>query len=249
MNRLNLLASLYNELKKQKSPPKATKIMCVFIPLPRMTFEDFCKYFHQTAICRVVNTSFFSLSKTWHEGLSHSAWRKPDRAGGCPNNKETFLKNPQVHVSNITAVGKSSSKTLHVHVSDITVVGKSSFRTLHVRVSDITVVGKSSLRTLHVHVSDITVVGKSFSRTLHAHVIDCSREKFLKNPAWTCFRHQYSKDRFLSKRRQEHHFRRLVSLRFIFLDVLGFTESGGVNREPVVWVVTQSTQSVWLMKC
>ena len=213
MNRLNLLASLYNELKKQKSPPKATKIMCVFIPLPRMTFEDFCKYFHQTAICRVVNTSFFSLSKTWHEGLSHSAWRKPDRAGGCPNNKETFLKNPQVHVSNITAVGKSSSKTLHVHVSDI------------------------------------TVVGKSFSRTLHAHVIDCSREKFLKNPAWTCFRHQYSKERFLSKRRQEHHFRRLVSLRFIFLDVLGFTESGGVNREPVVWVVTQSTQSVWLMKC
>lgn len=60
-----------------------------------MTFEDFCKYFHQTAICRVVNTSFISLNKTWHEGLSHGEWRKPDRAGGCPNNKDTFLKNPQ----------------------------------------------------------------------------------------------------------------------------------------------------------
>ncbi|KAK7443283.1 hypothetical protein BaRGS_00040463 [Batillaria attramentaria] len=60
-----------------------------------MTFEDFCKYFQQTAVCRVVNTSFFSLNKTWHEGLSHGEWRKPDRAGGCPNNKETFLKNPQ----------------------------------------------------------------------------------------------------------------------------------------------------------
>ncbi|KAK7090807.1 calpain-5-like [Littorina saxatilis] len=60
-----------------------------------MTFEDFCKYFHQTAICRVVNTSFFTLTKTWHEGLAHGAWKKPDRAGGCPNNRESFLKNPQ----------------------------------------------------------------------------------------------------------------------------------------------------------
>lgn len=61
-----------------------------------MTFEDFCKYFHQCAICRVVNTSYFNLKKTWHEGLAHGAWTKPERAGGCPNNKETFLKNPQV---------------------------------------------------------------------------------------------------------------------------------------------------------
>ncbi|KAL8625595.1 hypothetical protein ACOMHN_014683 [Nucella lapillus] len=60
-----------------------------------MTFEDFCKHFHQTAICRVVNTSFFSLSKMWHEGLSHGAWKAPNKAGGCPNNRESFLKNPQ----------------------------------------------------------------------------------------------------------------------------------------------------------
>ncbi|XP_035828504.1 calpain-5 [Aplysia californica] len=60
-----------------------------------MTFEDYCKYFVQTCICRVVNTSYLSLSKTWHEGLSHGQWVKPDRAGGCPNNKDTFLLNPQ----------------------------------------------------------------------------------------------------------------------------------------------------------
>ncbi|KAK3094770.1 hypothetical protein FSP39_005995 [Pinctada imbricata] len=60
-----------------------------------MTFDDYCKHFVQTAICRVVNTSMFSLSKTWYEGLSHGAWKKPDRAGGCINNLQTFTNNPQ----------------------------------------------------------------------------------------------------------------------------------------------------------
>ncbi|XP_076435379.1 calpain-5-like [Babylonia areolata] len=60
-----------------------------------MTFEDFCRHFHQTALCRVVNTSLLSLKKTWSEGAVHGAWRGPDRAGGCPNHKDTFLKNPQ----------------------------------------------------------------------------------------------------------------------------------------------------------
>ena len=62
----------------------------------RMTFEDYCKYFVQTCICRVVNTSYLSLAKTWHEGLAHGAWTKPNMAGGCPNNKQTFVNNPQV---------------------------------------------------------------------------------------------------------------------------------------------------------
>lgn len=63
----------------------------------RMIFDDYCKYFVETAICRVVNTSMFSLSKTWHEGLSHGAWKSPGRAGGCINHKTTFTSNPQVH--------------------------------------------------------------------------------------------------------------------------------------------------------
>ncbi|KAL5005458.1 hypothetical protein ScPMuIL_018914 [Solemya velum] len=60
-----------------------------------MSFEDFCKYYDNVSICRVVNTSFFSLAKTWHEGVGHGSWKKPDRVGGCLNNKETFLHNPQ----------------------------------------------------------------------------------------------------------------------------------------------------------
>ncbi|XP_041352428.1 calpain-5-like [Gigantopelta aegis] len=60
-----------------------------------MTFEDFCKYFVQVCVCRTVNTSFLSLTRTWHEGLAHGQWKNPDRAGGCFNNRDTFLKNPQ----------------------------------------------------------------------------------------------------------------------------------------------------------
>ncbi|XP_071086234.1 calpain-5-like [Haliotis cracherodii] len=60
-----------------------------------MTFEDFCKHFKQVGICRNVNTSMFTLTKTWNEGLHHGAWKKPNRAGGCLNNRDTFLNNPQ----------------------------------------------------------------------------------------------------------------------------------------------------------
>ena len=60
-----------------------------------MTFEDFCQYFKQLDTCTLVNTSIFSLRKTWHEGSDHGAWAKPERAGGCSNHP-TFLKNPQV---------------------------------------------------------------------------------------------------------------------------------------------------------
>ncbi|XP_064615134.1 LOW QUALITY PROTEIN: calpain-5-like [Liolophura sinensis] len=60
-----------------------------------MTFEDYCKNFTNTSICRVVNTSLFSIKKTWHEGLAHAAWSKPNLAGGCLNNRDTFLNNPQ----------------------------------------------------------------------------------------------------------------------------------------------------------
>ncbi|XP_013401269.1 calpain-5 isoform X3 [Lingula anatina] len=60
-----------------------------------MTFDDFCTYFTNMAICRVVNTSFFSLHKAWWEAKFHGAWKNPMRAGGCLNNKDTFLRNPQ----------------------------------------------------------------------------------------------------------------------------------------------------------
>jgi calpain-5 len=62
-----------------------------------MLFDDFVEAFTDTSICRVVNTSFFSFERSFNEYSFKSSWVRPERAGGCPNNKETFLKNPQVN--------------------------------------------------------------------------------------------------------------------------------------------------------
>ena len=75
-------------------------VMCFY----RMQFEDYCQHFTKMAICRVVNTSFFSMRKKWHESIHHSEWTKPARSGGCINNKETFLNNPQVSVLQSTNI-------------------------------------------------------------------------------------------------------------------------------------------------
>ncbi|NXK64722.1 CAN5 protein, partial [Sylvietta virens] len=65
-----------------------------------MTFEDWCKNFTDVDICRTVNTSYFSLHKTWEKEMMYGAWAKHpepllNRAGGCFDNRETFLQNPQ----------------------------------------------------------------------------------------------------------------------------------------------------------
>ncbi|NXE65114.1 CAN5 protein, partial [Calcarius ornatus] len=65
-----------------------------------MTFEDWCKNFTDVDICRTVNTSCFSLHKTWEKEMMCGAWAKHpepllNRAGGCFDNRETFLQNPQ----------------------------------------------------------------------------------------------------------------------------------------------------------
>ncbi|RLV98461.1 hypothetical protein DV515_00010787 [Chloebia gouldiae] len=66
-----------------------------------MTFEDWCKNFTDVDICRTVNTSYFSLHKTWEKEMMYGAWAKHpepllNRSGGCFDNSETFLQNPQV---------------------------------------------------------------------------------------------------------------------------------------------------------
>lgn len=67
-----------------------------------MTFDDFCKYFTDLSICRLVNTSWFSFNKTWSEVCFVGKWTagpkntETDRAGGCYNHRDTFLHNPQV---------------------------------------------------------------------------------------------------------------------------------------------------------
>nr|XP_022342765.1 calpain-5-like [Crassostrea virginica] len=58
-----------------------------------MSFEDFCKNYTHIDLCHLINTSFFTLSKTWHEGKGLGEW-KAHRCGGSVGN-ENFLQNPQ----------------------------------------------------------------------------------------------------------------------------------------------------------
>uniref|UniRef100_A0AAQ5YGM4 Calpain 5a n=1 Tax=Amphiprion ocellaris TaxID=80972 RepID=A0AAQ5YGM4_AMPOC len=65
-----------------------------------MTFDDFIANFTDLILCRLINTSYLSLHKTWEEAVMPGSWRRHDdpllnRAGGCSNNKHTFLQNPQ----------------------------------------------------------------------------------------------------------------------------------------------------------
>ncbi len=64
-----------------------------------MPFDDFLHQFTDLSICRLINTSLFSFSKTWHESAHFGRWASApgpaDRAGGCPNYPETVLNNPQ----------------------------------------------------------------------------------------------------------------------------------------------------------
>lgn len=66
-----------------------------------MPFDDFCVHFTDLSICRLLNTSWFSFSKTWCESSFHGRWSYNgtetalDRAGGCLNHRDSFLRNPQ----------------------------------------------------------------------------------------------------------------------------------------------------------
>ena len=59
-----------------------------------MEFHDWCQWFTHASVCRIVNTRALSLQKTWHEGVFSGRWVGRS-AGGCINNRETFLHNPQ----------------------------------------------------------------------------------------------------------------------------------------------------------
>nr|XP_014348911.1 PREDICTED: calpain-5 [Latimeria chalumnae] len=69
-----------------------------------MMFEDFCKYFTDIILCRLINTSYLSVHKTWEEAVAQGAWTRHDdpfqsRCGGCVNNKQTYLQNPQIYLT------------------------------------------------------------------------------------------------------------------------------------------------------
>ncbi|XP_068188169.1 calpain-5-like isoform X1 [Antennarius striatus] len=69
-----------------------------------MTFDDFCQYFTDLILCRLINTSYLSIHKTWEEEVMRGSWvprQDPlrNRSGGCINHKNSFLQNPQVGVA------------------------------------------------------------------------------------------------------------------------------------------------------
>lgn len=60
-----------------------------------------CRYFTDIIKCRLINTSYLSIHKTWEEARLHGAWTRHEdpqqnRSGGCINHKDTFFQNPQV---------------------------------------------------------------------------------------------------------------------------------------------------------
>lgn len=68
-----------------------------------MTFEDVCRYFTDIIKCRLINTSYLSIHKTWEEARLRGAWTRHEdpqqnRSGGCINHKDTFFQNPQVGI-------------------------------------------------------------------------------------------------------------------------------------------------------
>ncbi|XP_054481774.1 calpain-5-like [Anoplopoma fimbria] len=65
-----------------------------------MAFTDWCKFFTDADVCRLINTSLISIHKNWNEVVHFGSWTKNaepllNRCGGCANHKPTFLQNPQ----------------------------------------------------------------------------------------------------------------------------------------------------------
>jgi len=66
-----------------------------------MTFDDFVTHFTEISVCHLLNTSHFTIHQRWSSTSCFGEWTtgtrgsSVDRAGGCANNEDTFLRNPQ----------------------------------------------------------------------------------------------------------------------------------------------------------
>uniref|UniRef100_H3CN15 Si:dkey-19b23.13 n=1 Tax=Tetraodon nigroviridis TaxID=99883 RepID=H3CN15_TETNG len=66
-----------------------------------MDFQDFCLYFTDVVVCRLVERFLLRPRSHWREERLHGEWAPapaPDqtgRCGGCINHRDTFLHNPQ----------------------------------------------------------------------------------------------------------------------------------------------------------
>jgi hypothetical protein len=64
--------------------------------------------------CHFVNTSLFSLKKTWYEAVFHSQWCSAGRYGGSDYEGGTVLCNPQVSSAvSLICIGWTNKITAH----------------------------------------------------------------------------------------------------------------------------------------
>lgn len=67
-----------------------------------MTLEDFVVSFTDMSLCHLLKSSWFQLGRSWCEENLFGEWTvgergsASDRAGGCINHRDTYLRNPQV---------------------------------------------------------------------------------------------------------------------------------------------------------
>lgn len=92
-----------------------------FVHIHRMSFTDWCKFFTEADVCRLINTSVISVHKTWHEVVHFGSWTKNaepllNRCGGCANHKQTFLQNPQVPQTPVTSCVHAQ---VNIHVDSV----------------------------------------------------------------------------------------------------------------------------------
>ncbi|XP_052787580.1 calpain-5-like [Mya arenaria] len=79
-----------------------------------MCLEDFVNNFTNVDICHFVNTSLFSLKKSWTESIFHGDWHVSGRNGGSDWNSNTFLSNPQ-YVFDILGIRDKIMVSLEQH--------------------------------------------------------------------------------------------------------------------------------------
>uniref|UniRef100_A0A3Q3GUC9 Si:dkey-19b23.13 n=1 Tax=Labrus bergylta TaxID=56723 RepID=A0A3Q3GUC9_9LABR len=64
-----------------------------------MDFQDFCHYFTDVVVCRLVERTLLWPRSHWREEREQGGWEaqvdKRSRCGGCINHRDTFLHNPQ----------------------------------------------------------------------------------------------------------------------------------------------------------
>ncbi|EDO34860.1 predicted protein [Nematostella vectensis] len=61
-----------------------------------MEFDDFCREFTDCTLCHVINKAMIhKVFKQWHIYKHNYNWTQGQNAGGCVQNQDTFLKNPQ----------------------------------------------------------------------------------------------------------------------------------------------------------